>query len=582
MTIDEVLRIDRLQRNLPHAEPLFSNLGTGDDIRNSHEGNATDDPKNDEEERVASTKKDNSDRQRHEADSSPVVHSVLGTQDAQYADDWNQRIAADFHREMKVVAKRNYLVGLHMEELENGKVPVINIQTEQEISAAVKEHLQHFVDSLRLGRAWTSVKFQFFIGPLRKSASSRSTTPWLDSDRSSLSSNGNSSGNQHDERPPQRRQFSLKPEIGSSIGIKGFPGVCGHTTTLSAFLDIDGAAYALTVNHLFTKCDDRACNIEEDANYDITQPSQEDIHLVDQWIWKLRVQLFHSMDDGDIPLQEQLIEKYDRAVAISAKFHTEHDRIRFGKRAHASGKHRTRVSPTGNHTQMDWSLCKIHPDRVNHNIFNSANDGDSDQSIYGPSDCSRTIFGYGPYQPGELVHAVGRTSGYQVGQINAALYLCDFEGVQTWECGIGKPSGKNSRYAHYWDSTGPFGQSGDSGALVVSMTTNEARGLVWGRRSVDGYPVAIFTPLEMVFDDIRGKCSAESIRLLTPRLSPRSLSSCSEETTESLFDVEAGNAESDNTSVFSMSVPGTWEWPAVKGVKAWDDDIMPQQWLPLL
>jgi hypothetical protein len=512
------------------------------------------------------------------------IPGVLGPEDKELSDEWNNKIVRGFQAQMGALTPGNYIVGLLMRDSEGVRTPVISVQSQQELSSEQKKHLASYVTELDgVGPTWKNIHFQYFVGPVGKSASNTSETPEL-TDRISTGCSEYCKPTQEPIFPPQRRRYCRKPDIGTSIGTTR---ICQHTGTLGAFLCVDGEPRALSVAHLSTKCFmGQMCGFSDPLNvkgHDITQPSQADIQGVDQWITNLEELLYGAMLNSETPgNQEEILKCLDQARKIREEMQgaISKDSLHFGTHLHSSDEGHFRESQMGDDTfniAVDWALYAVNPDRLNYNVIKPLDDGDSCDRDLSDANPEIPCSGFAPHVPGGLVSAVGRTSGFQIGRINTALYPVCLDGIATLEWGIGNPEDEN---AHFWETKGPLGQFGDSGALVVNKNDGKACGLIWGSRLADSFPVAIFTPLEMVFDDIREKCGAERIQLFAPsfdlELGPRSVSSGSEDVPASIFsDKEAARAESERTSVFSMLMGCGFE--TSKGVKTWDDNV----WLPL-
>ncbi|KAI1881505.1 hypothetical protein JX265_000331 [Neoarthrinium moseri] len=115
--------------------------------------------------------------------------------------------------------------------------------------------------------------------------------------------------------------------------------------------------------------------------------------------------------------------------------------------------------------------------------------------------------------PGVEVHASGRTSGYQCGQVCEIPAYIDGKkngtGKATREWFIEEPYPCDDEEA--W-IRGGIGVSGDSGAAIVDSETNALIGQLWGRNRYfgPGPRFTYFTPVFDVFDDIQERCGQQT------------------------------------------------------------------------
>lgn len=101
---------------------------------------------------------------------------------------------------------------------------------------------------------------------------------------------------------------------------------------------------------------------------------------------------------------------------------------------------------------------------------------------------------------GLQVHCRGRSSGFKRGRISQAMALVKMHGRQSFSAS--------------WCVEGGFGIPGDSGAWVYDPVTGGLCGhvLAWGDKSKTAY----IAPMEVLFDDIRGRLGARSVELPVP------------------------------------------------------------------
>ncbi|KAL2435565.1 hypothetical protein ABEF95_004850 [Exophiala dermatitidis] len=101
---------------------------------------------------------------------------------------------------------------------------------------------------------------------------------------------------------------------------------------------------------------------------------------------------------------------------------------------------------------------------------------------------------------GLQVHCHGRSSGFKKGRISQAMALVKMHGRKS--------------FSTSWCVEGGFGIPGDSGAWVYDPLTGGLCGhvLAWGDKSKTAY----IAPMEVLFDDIRGRLGARCVELPVP------------------------------------------------------------------
>ncbi|RVX69928.1 hypothetical protein B0A52_05763 [Exophiala mesophila] len=98
------------------------------------------------------------------------------------------------------------------------------------------------------------------------------------------------------------------------------------------------------------------------------------------------------------------------------------------------------------------------------------------------------------------VHCHGRSSGFRKGRISQAMALVKLHG--------------RSSFSTSWCVEGGFGVPGDSGAWVYDPVNGALCGhvLAWGDRSKTAY----IAPMEVLFEDIKGRLGARTVELPVP------------------------------------------------------------------
>lgn len=101
---------------------------------------------------------------------------------------------------------------------------------------------------------------------------------------------------------------------------------------------------------------------------------------------------------------------------------------------------------------------------------------------------------------GLQVHCHGRSSGFRKGRISQAMALVKLHG--------------RSSFSTSWCVEGGFGVPGDSGAWVYDPVNGALCGhiLAWGDRSKTAY----IAPMEVLFEDIKGRLGARTVELPVP------------------------------------------------------------------
>ncbi|KIW49528.1 hypothetical protein PV05_11200 [Exophiala xenobiotica] len=165
--------------------------------------------------------------------------------------------------------------------------------------------------------------------------------------------------------------------------------------------------------------------------------------------------------------------------------------------------------------EVDWALIKVHEERlkVDNAMPEKMTTTSSTSAKAGPKGASTdTSTGTANQQPvltkimplaklpGLQVHCRGRSSGFKKGRISQAMALVKMHGRQSFSIS--------------WCVEGGFGVPGDSGAWVYDPISGGLCGhvLAWGERSKTAY----IAPMEVLFEDIRGRLGAQCVELPVP------------------------------------------------------------------
>jgi len=120
-------------------------------------------------------------------------------------------------------------------------------------------------------------------------------------------------------------------------------------------------------------------------------------------------------------------------------------------------------------------------------------------------------------KPGAFVKSIGRTSGYQVGQISTTASRIFHEDYITEEwCIIKRPQ----TLLEDWIQGG-IGVQGDSGGLIVDEESDEVYGMLWGRSGDGPATVTLFTPMHDLMEDIRERVAMRHVSFIHGQEMPR-------------------------------------------------------------
>ncbi|KIW95862.1 uncharacterized protein Z519_02926 [Cladophialophora bantiana CBS 173.52] len=164
--------------------------------------------------------------------------------------------------------------------------------------------------------------------------------------------------------------------------------------------------------------------------------------------------------------------------------------------------------------EVDWALIRIHEDRLKvENAITSQQKGTTiPPTTSSPRQGSRTSPQRSDPIPvlttitplsslsGLRVHCRGRSSGFRRGRISQAMSLVKMHGRQSFSVS--------------WCVEGGFGIPGDSGAWVYDPISGGLCGhvLAWGEKSKTAY----IAPMEVLFEDIKGRLGARCVELPVP------------------------------------------------------------------
>ncbi|KIW16126.1 hypothetical protein PV08_06177 [Exophiala spinifera] len=162
--------------------------------------------------------------------------------------------------------------------------------------------------------------------------------------------------------------------------------------------------------------------------------------------------------------------------------------------------------------EVDWALIRIQEDRLKAENAMLEKTTVTALSAKGRKQISRGQPQPQPQHPvltkitplsklsGLQVHCRGRSSGLKKGRISQAMALVKMHGRESFSIS--------------WCVEGGFGVPGDSGAWVYDPVSGALCGhvLAWGDRSRTAY----IAPMEVLFDDIKGRLGAQCVELPVP------------------------------------------------------------------
>jgi len=397
---------------------------------------------------------------------------------------------------------------------------VIRICSSISMSEVDKARLKVSLISLLPERLRSSCRVEFSRGSIRRSGSATRTV---------------AHGQYH---PPicvaRNRRWFRKPTMGASIGRRESQD---DTATLGGYVLVDGITHILTVHHLF---EEEGKSVYDngrlrESQYQITQPSEQDIRDINAEILSLRdrIGLLEAEQATLLEWMAQLKELEKLQATIPGD-----ERLwRFGEVIASSG-YRNRVprkapnaqSPLGLGSgvpiEMDWGLCSVPEDRTGLNEIDVPEPCPQTSASSSPlptertqrnastqdKQCTRTCEPAG----GVVVHSLGRTSHYQIGVVSpCGAYIRQNIASGGFRSSVEWNVMRHARKSLAEWSEGGMGVDGDSGSWIVREDNNDVMGMLWGRIQNDDVadPITLFTPIQDVFDDIIDTIGPKSLCL---------------------------------------------------------------------
>ena len=340
---------------------------------------------------------------------------------------------------------------------------------------------------------------------------------------------------------PLFKRWWGKPGMGASIGMRCSRSV---SATLGGHIMINNEPYMLTVQHFIDKAKkhlDNPIEIQEEP-FMLTSPSLFDVDFMRVCIEQtkvnmnanLRMEWSNQFGDGEeIPIEEvqanpnshvslQMLAKEEQELlTLQEELYRDEQDFELGPvytyepkpRVSTTSPRLWRADRVNTHVlhRMDWALCRVHPSRkgVNRHRYRGEHDPVTNEDYWsdgaglGDGDfCQHTC----DPKPNMRVYYVGRKSGLQSGEIEAAPMLVLRDGFEYHEWSLKDDRGSLHERA----------VEGDSGAFLISELSNKIVGLLYGLNQGR----LIFTPIREVFADIESKFPHSRVTLPQPRVDP--------------------------------------------------------------
>ena len=429
------------------------------------------------------------------------VYVLREDSDAALISTWHDKLPG-ISRQCSAICKS--LVSLHFFRVgcsESSSRPTIIVNTSEALKDDGEFQVQFEISkSLRVEEAWTNVDLSFRTSSLRRSVDSQSS-------RSMPS------------LPPVCRprncRFSRAPHTGASIGISGS---LVDTATLGCYLLVHGKPMVLTVDHLapMLSKNEVITHISEQDRRDAMVPLLEkelhhlasltdhkceacyDLHRYHHRSMESKMILASVLDGDRSGCQETCpIFQGLKAVTLPDKtiqYQTQPMARKFAQSGRRSRCIDSEATENGVVREMDWALYEVMRDSMFWPEELLSRPGIKPGSLW-----ENELIVTRNVKPGALVKSVGRTSGYQLGQINTTESTI-FQGEYfTLEWCVLK---RSEDEIQEWIEGG-IGVDGDSGGLIIDAKDNTVYGMLWGRTGDGPATITIFTPMLEILSDIR-------------------------------------------------------------------------------
>lgn len=357
----------------------------------------------------------------------------------------------------------SYTIGIRRAESPN--LRIVNVAIEEDWSDALKETIRYHVLDLLPAIFHKTTGFRFETCSLERLASSTATTH-----------------SQLDTVCHAKNFFYYyKPTMGDSVGVALGQGDDHSTSTLGPCLMINNEPYWLVNLH---PLEEAAEGNPNNTRLILEHPSSDDRMVCEA-------------------IGHEFMRDYTMEFALE---------FALGEVVASSGKcTRTRESHNPYWEEsfidapkviMDWALCSTATSTTNflRGSTQANNRGD------------RPVVNTMQPEGGAAVSSIGRTSGFQRGQIGMCPDLVSKkitkaeENTMEWFIEEAYPYDDQERFIE-----SGIGVPGDSGAAVVDEQTGALVGQLWGRnkykKQEPGPRVSYFTPVQDLFDDIKDRFS---------------------------------------------------------------------------
>ena len=452
--------------------------------------------------------------------------------------------------------------------------PVIQIQTSHDLSNAIRAEIRNALAEICRSKSREYIPVVFAKGSM----------VLLVESSAQIEASADEEQDDDDEYDfPLFKRWWEKPGMGASIGTRCSP----VSATLGGHIMINDEPYMLTVQHFIEKAKqylDNPTKTQEEP-FMLTSPSLFDVDHMRACIQQTKVNMEadfrmewkSQFGDGEEVSIEEVQANQNSTVSLQ-KLAKEGQELRMLEQelsrdeqdfdlgpvyAYKPEPRFSSISPrlwrseqanTPVLHRMDWALCRVYPSRKGENRHRYRGEHDpvtnedywSDGAGLGDGNfCQHTC----DPQPNMRVYYVGRKSGWQCGEIEAAPMLINRDGLNYHEWSVK-------------DDRGPLSEravEGDSGAFFISELTNNIVGLLFGLNQGR----LVFTPIREVFADIESKYLHSKVTLPYPRVDPGEIMpNISDSTNLDLFLICEATQEKPKAKAYNLN-----QKPGVKIVK---------------
>ena len=317
---------------------------------------------------------------------------------------------------------------------------------------------------------------------------------------------------------PYHKRYWEYPGSGASIGLRCTRNV---SATLGGYIAVDEEPYLLAIDHFITKSKEN-CSSPLADQLVLTSPSLFDVDDMSaqllQSIQGVRAHIsslckdlgVHELSRDNLPEPVKELQRTEESLReLRGELEKSDDEFELGKLAHrfrTVSRSATFLNPSLSQPskrvdhRMDWALFSVNKRQgENRHRYRYENDSMALTSNNPRGDGGRCQATCDP-EPNMKVYFVGQRSGRQRGVINTFLTtVCMDDGIVTEEWSI---IVQRDRPQEEW-------QAGDSGAWVYREDNDKLVGQLWGLQE----DLLVFTPIHVVFADIKETLEATNVRL---------------------------------------------------------------------